>query len=155
MEVVDVTPPSRRILEAGPDSARQANNAVLLAEDDGSLRSILAYVLETEGFSVLTATDGEQALAVARREQPLVAILDVLMPGIRGDDVCRTLRDDPQLASTFIVLISALPVREAEAIARDVDADLFLSKPVDHELMVEIISSVFEHRVGGLRARVP
>lgn len=131
-----------------------ANNTVLLAEDEGSLLGALSYVLQMEGFQVLTASDGDEALVIARRERPLVAILDVLMPRMGGDAVCSSMRADPALDSTFVVLISALPARQAERIARESDADLFLRKPVDHDLLLEIISSVFEHRAGRAPVRV-
>ena len=130
------------------------NNTILLAEDDGPLRGILSYVLQMEGFTVLTADDGFEALTIARREHPLVAILDVLMPRMGGDDVCAALRADIDLRSTFVVLISSLPASEAEQIARDCDADLFLRKPLDHDVLVEIISSLFEHRAGRLPVRL-
>ena len=130
------------------------NNAILLAEDDGPLRGILSYVLQMEGFSVLTAEDGFVAMTIARRERPIVAILDVLMPRMGGDDVCCALRSDPALRSTFVVLISSLPAGEAEEIARECDADLFLRKPLDHDVLLQIIKSVFEHRAGRVPARV-
>jgi len=130
-----------------------ANNCILLAEDEGALLGVLSYVLQMEGFQVLTASDGFEALTIARRERPLVAVLDVVMPRMGGDDVCCAMRSDPTLRSTFVVLISALPARQAERIARECDADLFLRKPVDHDLLVEIISSVFEHRAGKAPAR--
>jgi two-component system alkaline phosphatase synthesis response regulator PhoP len=129
------------------------NNTILLAEDDGPLRGILSYVLQMEGFNVVTADDGFEALSIARRERPLVAILDVVMPRMGGDDVCCALRSDGDLHSTFVVLISALPARQAEQIAREADADLFLRKPIDHDLLLEIISSVFEHRSGRTACR--
>jgi DNA-binding response OmpR family regulator len=129
------------------------NNVILLAEDDGPLRGILSYVLQMEGFTVLTASDGFEALTIARREQPLVAILDVVMPRMGGDDVCAALRADGDLRSTFVVLISALPASEAEQIARDCDADLFLRKPIDHDVLLEVITSVFEHRAGRMPVR--
>lgn len=125
-----------------------SNNKILLAEDEGPLLGILSYVLQMEGFQVITASDGFEALSLARREHPLVAVLDVLMPRMSGDEVCSAMRRDPELRSTFVVLISALPARQAERIAREADADLFLRKPVDHDLLLEIISSVFEHRAG-------
>lgn len=133
------------------------NNTILLAEDDGPLRGILSYVLQMEGFSVVTADDGFEALTIARRERPLVAILDVLMPRMGGDDVCCALRTDGDLRATFVVLISALPASEAEEIARQCDADLFLRKPLDHDVLLQIIASVFEHRTGRLPvpARLP
>lgn len=130
------------------------NNTILLAEDDGPLRGILSYVLQMEGFCVVTADDGFEGLTVARRERPLVAILDVVMPRMGGDDVCCALRADPDLRSTFIVLISALPPSEAEEIARNCDADLFLRKPLDHDVLLQIITFVFQHRTGRVPARL-
>jgi two-component system, OmpR family, alkaline phosphatase synthesis response regulator PhoP len=129
------------------------NNTILLAEDDGPLCGILSYVLQMEGFRVLTAADGVEALTIARRERPLVAVLDVLMPRLRGDEVCSEIRADADLRSAFVVLISAMPARQAEEIARNVEADLFLCKPVDHDVLIEVISSVFEHRAGRVPCR--
>jgi DNA-binding response OmpR family regulator len=135
------------------DPLLDPHNVVLLAEDEGPLRGILSYALTMEGFTVRVANDGVEALTIARREQPLVAILDVLMPRMGGDEVCSALRADSELHSTFVVLTSALPVRQAERIAREVDADLFLRKPIDHDVLLEILSSVFEHRAGRLPSR--
>jgi DNA-binding response OmpR family regulator len=135
--------------EAIPNQpARARNNVILLAEDEGPLRGVLSYVLEIEGFKVVTAADGLEALTVARLYNPLVAILDVMMPRLDGDTVCRAMKADLELSNAFVVLISALPPEQTAQRAFDAGADLCMSKPIDHEALLGVITEAFEHRVG-------
>ncbi|MFK0115091.1 response regulator transcription factor [Streptomyces sp. NPDC090994] len=109
----------------------QAAPTLLLAEDDRAIRNALERALTLEGYRVVAVADGAEALAEARRERPDVLVLDVMMPGVDGLQVCRTLRaeGDP----TPILMLTAL-VETADRIAGlDAGADDYVVKPFDVE----------------------
>ncbi len=102
---------------------------VLVADDEPHLLRLVKFRLEREGYDVLTATDGDEALAVARDEHPDLCVLDVMMPKRSGFDVLRELRSDPACAGMKVIMLTA------RAQDRDVDtgfslgADDFITKP--------------------------
>lgn len=81
---------------------------VLVAEDDPSVRLALQFVLEDEGFDVFMATDGEEALALARSESPDVILLDQIMPKMDGKEVLAALRDDPTTRDVHVLVLSGM-----------------------------------------------
>src|SRR5688572_27698249 len=99
---------------------------VLVADDSAQPRLLVRRTLLHGGHEVLEAADGEEALRVLRDERPDVAILDVVMPGLSGLDVCRAARRDAALAVIGFIILSAnaTPRHAAEA-----EADRFLAKP--------------------------
>ncbi|MGW1161253.1 response regulator transcription factor [Streptomyces sp. NPDC002513] len=104
---------------------------VLLAEDDRAIRHALERALTLEGYQVLAVADGVEALAQAHRTQPDVLVLDVMMPGIDGLQVCRVLRAEGD--RTPILMLTAL-VETADRIAGlDAGADDYVVKPFDVE----------------------
>lgn len=80
---------------------------VLVVDDDEPTRTALAEVLEHEGFGVRTATDGAEALAVMRTEQPALVLLDLLMPDVDGFEVLRAKRDDATIAAIPVIALTA------------------------------------------------
>lgn len=99
---------------------------VLIADDSAQLRLMLRHTLDHGGHEVLEAADGEEALRVLREERPDVAILDVVMPGLSGLDVCRAARRDAALAATGIIILSA---NATQGHAAQAGADWFVAKP--------------------------
>jgi two-component system phosphate regulon response regulator PhoB len=81
---------------------------ILLVEDDFSLRDIYSARFTAEGYTVVTASDGEEALAVAVREHPDLIVLDVMMPKISGFDVLDILRSTPETKETKVIMMTAL-----------------------------------------------
>lgn len=115
---------------------------VLIADDDGDILDLVAYKLEMSGYDVETATDGVTALDSARRKRPDVAVLDVMMPGLSGFDVCRALRSESYTADLPIILLTA---RAQEG---DVDsgfssgADDYVVKPFNPQELVRRVSAL-------------
>ena len=81
-----------------PPAARNdgSKRKVLVVEDEKDIRDLIRYNLEQDGFAVLEADDGELALALVKRERPALVILDIMLPGMSGLEICRTLRHDDE-----------------------------------------------------------
>ena len=109
---------------------------VLVADDEPSIVTALEFLLANEGYEVLVARNGEEALRAVEREVPDLVILDVMMPLKSGYEVCERIRSRPELGRVKIVMLSAKG-REGE-VSRgiDVGADLYVTKPFStRELM--------------------
>jgi phosphoribosyl 1,2-cyclic phosphodiesterase/CheY-like chemotaxis protein len=104
--------------------------AVLLIDDDSALRSLFAEVLEKNGWKVLEAADGETGLDLARQHKPNVVVCDLLMPRCNGYQVCRTIRANPELAGTKIIMISGRDYATDKMNALEAGADAYLVKPI-------------------------
>ena len=102
---------------------------VLICDDEPYIVESVSYVVRKAGFDVLTAEDGEEALAAAHREKPDLVFLDIMMPGISGDEVCRRLKSDPSTRDTHVVILTARGQEEDERRAMEMGADEFMTKP--------------------------
>jgi len=80
---------------------------ILIADDEPNILISLEYLMKREGYAVVVARDGDEALAAIRRERPALVLLDVMMPGKTGFEVCDLVRADADLAATKIVLLTA------------------------------------------------
>ncbi len=114
---------------------------ILVVDDVAKNVKLLADVLAAKGFRISTAASGEEALASVANDAPDLILLDVMMPGISGYDVCRALRADPKHAMLPIVLVTALDPSKERINGLDAGADDFLSKPINQaELMARVRS---------------
>ena len=115
------------------------NKKILVIEDDpGSLR-LTQYILEHNDYEVIAASNGLEGLRKARSESPDLVIMDIMLPGIDGFEICYNLRAEPQTAQLPILMLSA-KAREADKdIALKVGADDYITKPVGAS---EILSKV-------------
>jgi DNA-binding response OmpR family regulator len=112
---------------------------VLIVDDEPHNRDMIANFLELEGFHAVMAEDGEAALALVARENPDVILLDVMMPGPDGFEICRRLKSDPATVFTPVVILTALRGADERIKGAAAGADEFLSKPFDH---IELITRV-------------
>ena len=81
---------------------------ILIVEDERKVRELVSEIVRHYGFRVLVAKDGQQALSMARDEQPAAILLDTLIPGINGIDVCRTLKEDVATSQIKIIMLTSL-----------------------------------------------
>ena len=102
---------------------------VLIVEDDNDLVRLLKYNLEKEGFKVSYATDGAVALAEARRDPPDLVILDLMLPGLDGLEVCRQLRRIDRFTRTPVLILSARNEEADRVVGLEVGADDYVTKP--------------------------
>ena len=99
---------------------------VLIVEDDQTLLSVLKYNLVKEGFAVVTAADGVEALEVARRERPQLIVLDVMLPKLDGFEVCRILRRE---TTAPILMVTARSEEIDKVVGLELGADDYMTKP--------------------------
>ena len=120
-----------------------AKRPVLVADDEPALRETAAYILEMEGYRVVLAANGEEALAVARRECPAAVLLDVNMPKKDGFSVCREMKADPELASAYVILLTARGQKTAEVEGLAAGANAYMTKPFDDEEILRHLARVY------------
>ncbi len=102
---------------------------VLVIDDEPELVKLIDYNLTKAGYLVLTAKDGEAGLAAARRHAPDLAILDVMMPGLDGFEVCKRLRQDPGTSALPILMLTAKAEEADRVLGLELGADDYLTKP--------------------------
>jgi DNA-binding response OmpR family regulator len=112
---------------------------ILVAEDDRDIASLIAHYIQKAGWQVHVATSGDDALAHARKQPVDVAILDVMLPGISGLEVCRLLRADRATATVPIIMVTARAEETDRIMGLEIGADDYISKPFSpNELMARI-----------------
>jgi two-component system alkaline phosphatase synthesis response regulator PhoP len=104
-------------------------NKILVVDDEAVLQEMIVYNLQQSGYQVLSAGDGVSALEIARRERPALIILDVMLPGMDGLEVCRRLRREPQTAQTPIIMLTAKSDEIDKVVGLEVGADDYVTKP--------------------------
>src|SRR5436190_11236007 len=118
---------------------------VLLVEDDRSLRRYLEVVLRREGYEVIVAVDGLEAMRASLTAPVDVVVTDAIMPNLNGYELVRFLRSTPHLSHLPIVLLSALEIKESES--EDQKADIYLSKPVSPQVLIACLEKLVKQRV--------
>ena len=119
---------------------------VLVADDDEDILQLVSFRLERAGYNVITASDGQQAIAAAREHRPDLAVLDVMMPGMNGYDVTRALRADAVTAEIPVILLTAR-VQEAD-VSRgfEAGADDYLRKPFSPQELRSRVQAILARR---------
>jgi two-component system OmpR family response regulator len=116
--------------------AEVTNDKILIVEDDRNLLDTLKYNLRKEGYDVVTAADGAEALDVARREKPGLIILDIMLPKVSGFEVCRILRKDMIVP---ILMLTAKADETDKIVGLEIGADDYMTKPFSlRELLARV-----------------
>ena len=113
---------------------------VLIAEDQPDSRQLMADIISRfrpYGVETITAANGSEALEMARKEKPALILLDMMMPGMSGLEVCQQIKTDPDLKATRVIVVSARVQPEDRRQAAEAGADEYLTKPFDINAMVE------------------
>jgi two-component system alkaline phosphatase synthesis response regulator PhoP len=120
---------------------------ILVVDDEPPIVELVRFTLEDEHVTVLEATDGEEALRLARASRPDLILLDVRIPGPSGLEVCRAIRQDPALARTCIVMLTAAGQEADRVRGRAVGADEYLTKPFSPLALLRLVRSLLPEAV--------
>jgi DNA-binding response OmpR family regulator len=115
------------------------NRTILVVDDDKKIVDLVSLYLKRDGYSVLAAYDGQEALDTARRKQPDLIVLDLLLPELDGADVCRLLRAESHVP---IIMLTARSTDEDKLLGLDIGADDYLTKPFNPRELVARIRAV-------------
>ncbi|MBZ5587644.1 MAG: response regulator [Acidobacteriia bacterium] len=116
-----------------------ASPLVLLVDDEPNIRETLSFLLEMEGFRVVTAGDGEEGLDKIRALKPPVVLLDAMMPRRDGFDVCRTVKGEPELSDVKVVMLTALGQKVDQEKGLAAGADFYVTKPFDEDELLALL----------------
>lgn len=109
---------------------------VVIADDERDIVELVAIVLRRAGHEVLTTDDGPEALALIRARAPDLCVLDGMMPGLKGFEVLRELRNDERTAAVRVLILTATVDEEREIRRHGVEPDGFIQKPFDAETLL-------------------
>ena len=119
-------------------------NIVAVVDDEPNIRETASFILEMEGYDVVTACNGVEAVEVIKSELPKIVLLDVMMPQKDGYEVCSEIKTDPDLKNIYIIMLTAKGQKVDETKALEVGADRYMTKPFDDVEILQIIQDLFE-----------
>lgn len=134
--------------------ATVAKETILIVDDEADLLDLIEYNLEKEGYNVLKAENGQDGIKLARKHNPDLIILDIMMPKMTGIEVCKVLKDDPVLKIRPVIFLTARGDEKTEIEGLEMGADDFLSKPISTSKLVSRIRTVLR-RVGDIEDTDP
>jgi len=115
---------------------------ILVVDDEKDIADLVSYNLEREGFAVVKAFDGETALAKVRSEKPDLLILDLMLPGVGGLDICKRIRANPKTSSLPIIMLTAKADEVDKIIGLEIGADDYVTKPFSVKELVARVRTV-------------
>ena len=124
-------------------SVINAVKKILIADDEPDILEIVEYNLQNEGYEVATAKNGNEAIDLAKRFNPDLIILDIMMPGKNGIEVCNILRMQPAFNDTLIIFLTALSDEVTEVKGLETGADDFITKPVSPKVLISKVNALF------------
>jgi two-component system, OmpR family, alkaline phosphatase synthesis response regulator PhoP len=124
-------------------SVTNAVKKILIADDEPDILEIVQYNLQNEGYEVTTAKNGNEAIELAKRFNPDLIILDIMMPGKNGIEVCNILRMQPAFNDTLIIFLTALSDEGTEVKGLETGADDFITKPVSPKVLISKVNALF------------
>lgn len=121
-------------------------NTILIVEDQAAIIDLVRMRLEANNYEVITAGDGQEGLDKARKENPDLIILDVMLPKMHGYKVCKTLKDDPKYNEIPIILATGRAPHEVRKMGREAGADAYISKPFEAKVLLSTIKELLEKK---------
>jgi len=115
---------------------------ILLVDDEPDILEIVGYNLSSEGYQVITAENGKQAVKKAKKEVPHLVILDVMMPEMDGMEACEKMRNIPELAETIITFLTARGEDYSQVAGFDAGADDYITKPIKPKVLVSKVKAL-------------
>ena len=117
---------------------------ILLVDDEPDIIEIIGYNLKKEGYEILTATNGTDAIKIAKKETPDLIIMDVMMPGMDGMEACYEMRAIPSLKDALITFLSARNEDYSQIAGFDAGADDYITKPIKPRLLIKKVEALLK-----------
>ena len=128
---------------------------ILIVDDEKDIVDLVAYNLEKEGYEVLKAYDGEKALSIVRTKNPSLVVLDLMLPGIQGLEVCKRIRRDAETAAVPIIMLTAKGEELDRVIGLEVGADDYITKPFGVKELTARVKAVLRRSEAGRQPERP
>jgi len=122
---------------------------ILIADDEPDILEIISFNLEKEGYTVHTASNGNEAIEKARQLNPDLIILDIMMPGKTGVEVCQILRSQPAFKETLIIFLTALSDDASQIKGLETGADDYVNKPISPKVLISRVNALFRRAGNG------
>lgn len=116
---------------------------LLIADDEDGIRSLVRMTLESDAYEIIEAADGTEALELARKHHPDLLLLDVMMPGVTGLEVCRMLKSDPGTAGITIVMLTARAQDSDREAGQAAGAESYFTKPFSPVALLRKVDEIF------------
>jgi phosphate regulon transcriptional regulator PhoB len=140
--------------DRSPTTQTTERRKILVIEDERDIRELVRVNLEAEGFSVLEAGDGELGLALVKRERPAAVILDLMLPGLGGLEVCRRIRGSEVTSRVPVVILTARSAEADKVVGLEIGADDYVTKPFSPRELTARVKAVLR-RAYGQQAEAP
>lgn len=115
---------------------------LLIVDDDGEIRKLLKVTFGNGKFELLEADSGAEALETAKQVTPDAIILDVMMPGMSGIEVCKTIKADPVLSKSIVIMLTGLTLNKDMGAGLDAGADYYITKPFNPSELIKITEAL-------------
>ncbi|NHN27033.1 response regulator transcription factor [Flavobacterium jejuense] len=115
---------------------------ILLVDDEPDILEIVGYNLSQEGYQIVTATNGKEAITKAKKELPQLIIMDVMMPEMDGIEACENIRKFPELENTIITFLTARSEDYSQVAGFDAGADDYIAKPIKPKILVSKVKAL-------------
>lgn len=121
---------------------------ILIVDDEPDILELIEYNLKKEGYQVYLAGNGQEGISVAKKVQPDLIILDIMMPKMDGIEACRLMRAMPEFKNTFMVFLTARSEEYSEIAGFNVGADDYIAKPIKPRALVSRINAILRRNAG-------
>lgn len=121
---------------------------ILLVDDEQDILEIVGYNLSQEGYQIVTASNGKEAIARAKKEHPHLIIMDVIMPEMDGMEACENIRKIPELQDTIITFLTARSEDYSQVAGFDAGADDYIAKPIKPKVLVSKVQALLRRLKG-------
>ncbi len=120
---------------------------IIIIEDEPDILEVLSYNLRREGFEIMSATDGNQGLALVKRELPDLVLLDLMLPGMDGVELCTNIKKHPQTQHTLLIMVTAKGEESDIVLGLGVGADDYVTKPFSPKELVARVKAVLRRGI--------
>ena len=118
------------------------NQKILIVDDEPDILELVEYNLKKEGYTVYTASNGQEGIALAKKVHPDLIVLDIMMPKMDGIEACRLMRAIPEFKNTFMVFLTARSEEYSEIAGFNVGADDYIAKPIKPRALISRINAI-------------